>query len=770
MTVEPAEPLVGVRDKRFAPGPLFLVAAVFLAASPVFWLHTEVRHGEVAAGYENADLYERVYPTLHYGFERLRSGSMPLWNPRQFCGTPFQANPESALFQPLNLGFLVLPTQQAMALHAFLCLSLMGLFTALFTRSLGAGYVPSFVGGVCFAYCGASAAAASYPELASALAWMPLLFLGLHEYACKPGPRRAVLPGLAAGMVLLCGSAAMALTVLCAATAYGVYTVFLGRPKSATHLGRRFEGLLLMVLIALGISAVQWAPTLAWAFTLDKPVHALLAHRVPGELPHSLRELVAHALSPKPGTLPRVGYIGVLALPAIPAALFAGKARREALFFLALAVACLYWFADAAGRPALPFPHGLLVYPGVFGVSVLVALGLGRIYVPRPGVSARRVWLPALAVAAGVAGLFYLSTEEPRGRLVAFALLLLPAVIVRRAWMSVVSGVMLGLLLFTDLTTASINAYTHPFLDAHECYNRYASTVRSASEQALDGRVLCSSAPLDYALTPNLGLLVPGLDLTGGSGPLTKEQVAWWRRLGHAAEPGQTDSPVAQLDPAATAPALINFMAVQAIVAAPRSPMYAGSWQTPGPTLREMVSEDAAKLFINDAALPRAFWTPAWDAVEGVAAAADALAAPGFDGTLVCLVDRDSDGYAALAETVPGPAKEGDLPENAPIVDCAVEDVSPERVVVRVTPPAPGVIVLSDTLTPGWTAELDGTPAPLLRVNGLFRGVATPAGPHAIAFEYRPPSYRLGLAASLFTGALLVLSGLAALFRSPGRG
>ena len=76
--------------------------------------------------------------------------------------------------------------------------------------------------------------------------------------------------------------------------------------------------------------------------------------------------------------------------------------------------------------------------------------------------------------------------------------------------------------------------------------------------------------------------------------------------------------------------------------------------------------------------------------------------------------------------------------------------------------PQAGIVVLSDSFARGWRASLDGVPCEILRVNGIFRGVAVPAGVHDIVFTYRPASLYLGIGIALFGAALLVGSLLAA--------
>jgi hypothetical protein len=59
-----------------------------------------------------------------------------------------------------------------------------------------------------------------------------------------------------------------------------------------------------------------------------------------------------------------------------------------------------------------------------------------------------------------------------------------------------------------------------------------------------------------------------------------------------------------------------------------------------------------------------------------------------------------------------------------------------------------GLLVASDIFYPGWQAFVNGHPAPIYRVDGALRGVVVPDGYSVVQFEYRPQSFRLGLALS----------------------
>jgi uncharacterized membrane protein YfhO len=66
--------------------------------------------------------------------------------------------------------------------------------------------------------------------------------------------------------------------------------------------------------------------------------------------------------------------------------------------------------------------------------------------------------------------------------------------------------------------------------------------------------------------------------------------------------------------------------------------------------------------------------------------------------------------------------------------------------------------VLSDTYDTDWRVEVDGLPAPMMRVNGLFRGVHLAAGEHTVTFTYHPSRFYLGSAISAITALGLALA------------
>jgi len=71
------------------------------------------------------------------------------------------------------------------------------------------------------------------------------------------------------------------------------------------------------------------------------------------------------------------------------------------------------------------------------------------------------------------------------------------------------------------------------------------------------------------------------------------------------------------------------------------------------------------------------------------------------------------------------------------------------RVVLRLRAPRPGLVYCSETQVPGWRAEVNGEPAPILAANYAFRAVPVPPGEVVVTLSYFPPGLRTGLLVSL---------------------
>jgi hypothetical protein len=144
-------------------------------------------------------------------------------------------------------------------------------------------------------------------------------------------------------------------------------------------------------------------------------------------------------------------------------------------------------------------------------------------------------------------------------------------------------------------------------------------------------------------------------------------------------------------------------------------------------------SEGQVRVYAMGDPFPRAWVVHAVEVIPAQEAALARLSADTFDLRRVAVVSQP------LALALPGPTHGS----TAQVLTFAPADIS-----LRVDAVADGLLVLSEIYYPGWRASVDGLPAPVLRADGLLRGIPIPQGQHVVRVWYAPASVRAGLAIS----------------------
>ncbi len=135
--------------------------------------------GETVVGMDAATQY---YPLYSFLGESLRSGDIPAWNPHQFSGMPFAADPLSGwTYLPVMLFFTFLSLAVAAKGYVFFHLLLAGLSAYALARALGIGVGGASLAAVAYGYSGfiylQSTCCFPYVAVAS---WLPLALLGVE--------------------------------------------------------------------------------------------------------------------------------------------------------------------------------------------------------------------------------------------------------------------------------------------------------------------------------------------------------------------------------------------------------------------------------------------------------------------------------------------------------------------------------------------------------------------------------------------------------------
>jgi hypothetical protein len=123
------------------------------------------------------------YPWYSYLGKQLRDFHVPLWNPHQFAGTPFAADPESGwAYLPAMVFFTALPLAAAADAFMMFHVLLAGLSTYALARSLGIPAIGAMVSAIAYSFSGFffghNICCFAYSSVA---AWLPVGLLGVER-------------------------------------------------------------------------------------------------------------------------------------------------------------------------------------------------------------------------------------------------------------------------------------------------------------------------------------------------------------------------------------------------------------------------------------------------------------------------------------------------------------------------------------------------------------------------------------------------------------
>ena len=713
-------------SSRRAPAGLLAAAAL---APAVVWLFPALALRRAPSFRDQGDFF---FPLKLYTADRLRRGELPLWNPLSGGGEPWLANLQSGVYYPPGILFLLPSPALAAGIFLLLHFAAAALGMRAFLRQEGVSESAALAGSAAFAASGFSASLSSYWNHFGAYAWLPALAVFARR-GLRTRSDRLAFAGLLA-LQALSGSPEMSLATAAVAALF----VWRSRPEAEGGFaaGPSLRLLRLGAALALGLvlAAAALVPFAELAAVSDRS----------GPLPAAEREsgsVGAIGLSSAIGRSPGNGgtsYLTSLAAGTLTL-LFAGAAfadrERRGLVLLLAAIGAAGILLAAAGAPgawvrSIP-PLDRFRYPAkalaltAFSLSVLAGLGLDAL---RFSPDARR--RACVLALAGAGLLLVLFSRQPAACRIAeaagiAAVASLAFVPPGRAALSAALEGAAALLLAASLIPPGAGLFRFA---AEGEVRRPAGDA--AFLRAVPGRVL----------TPPMGVLVSYVLRDGSFDAAAlarqRESLLGYTNLLQGIRTLRTASPLAtqasrriadSIDSARDPQPPAGQASVR-VVWTPFLPENMGSRRV-GDFYRAPVNPYRPRV-----SFARGF------SLEPDAARAWQRAAAG-----------NADARRVVLDRAPVPAPIEGSPGKGFVVARIAEE-RPERVVAEVSSDAAGILVLTDVSYPGWKARADGNPAEILLADGVFRGVALPAGSHRVEFVYRP--------ASVIAGAALSIAGL----------
>ena len=742
------------------------------------------------------DAATQFYPWYGYLGQQLRAFEIPGWNPFQFAGAPFAADPQSGwTYVPAMVLFGLFPLHLAVPALLWLHLALAGYGTYLLARALRMPVAAAVVAATAYQLTGpVLGRSACCPAATEIAVWTPWVMAGA-ELAIRAGERRHrfggwVLAGFALSQALATWLGQGSYYVLLALAGYIGYRTLItppGRPGAIARVGAAAMHGLAIGLIGFGLAAASVLPRLdyvarsnlaggeyagqhAWAAKIsgvrtDVIVDRLLTPTLyyPGTATMVLA-LAGLVLARGRFAAPYFGFLGLaaamLALPEVTLVhrvLFAVLPRFEALH--------RHW----------PERTSLVAYlaPSLLaGATVAVLMEhvtrsqVRRVMVVVPALAAIVLWI----VGAGVPPVAIVAAAMTVA--LSLALLTAPAPVVRRA----IAVVLVTVIAAELLIAARTNAAQAPYggfhrVDIGEYFGSSGAAEYIAQQTEHtparsfgydpsmwtieDGQTILYrndfADPASQALNVNNRAMVYGLHDIQGYNPI---QVRRYSELMTALNGRAQDYHDANVFPTGLTSPLLDLLNVRYVVIPADAPYGQASFHWLIENFSPVYEDEDVIVLENPEALPRA-WVVHDVRQVTPGAALEQLASGSVDPRTT-----------ALIEEAPPPVT---MPAEPSVDRVVFLEHEPDRVEVHVTNAAAGMVVFSEIFDPGWQASVDGVATPIHLVNHVLRGIPLGAGSHRIELRYETPALLLGMAITGVTAAILIAAAVVLRLGPPGR-
>ena len=700
------------------------------------------------------DVITQIFPWKKLTIETWKTGSVPLWNPYSFSGTPHVGTYQTAVFSPLNLLYLVLPQIDAWSMVVLLQPLLAGLFMYLFIRSLLRSKAASIIGSLAFSWCGFLVTWMAYGTLGHAALFLPLILYAVHGYFEKPSWRYGVLGSVGIALSFVSGHFQISVYVLLCAF---LYTVF----ETWTRNDWR-KGMILGVYIFLGIglSLPQLLPSFDAYQASVRSESFVKGEIIPWRY---LITLVAPDFFGNPVTrndwfghyAEWAGFIGVAPLLL---ALFSvvGKKTKQEWFFLTVGLVSL---ALALPTPlsdllfALRIPvlstsaASRIIILASFSLSVLSGFGLdGLVSDWKSGKKKKTLWIATGSIVCVVSIWFLLVLRlmDPQQLAIARRNFIMPSALVAATAFLFLAGfvkkrfftgyILVAFILLSGFDLLRFASKWMPFEPREYIYPNL-KVIDFLKKEIGYNRVYGN-------IGSEMGVYF-GLPLIEGYDAVYRSRYGEF--IGAAADgmikPGQRS--VVLLDKAGKySEDVLELLGVRYVVQRKsdgRSVWTYPFWQYAH--YQQVFSDEQYEVYANTASYPRVFLASSYVVKTDPQKIIDELFSSSTNRMETLVLEEKPTEEPAAGEG-----------------EAIITGYAATRVDIAVSTSVPKLLFLSDVFDPGWSAYVDGVSTHVYRADYDFRAVGVGAGAHTVRFVYEPESVLWGIRIAI--GVALVLVGI----------
>ncbi len=677
-----------------------------------------------------SDFSSQYYNFSVYQAERFEAGALlPLWNPFNYAGSPFLADPQASVAYPVRWLFLALYAGRwsywALEAEVMFHFLLTSLFMYALARQITGRPIGGLVTAVAFTYGGyLNSFPVQQVTILESGTWLPLALLGIHQ--ATRGALRwrwIVAAGAAMGLVFLGGHPQVAMLCGYFSVAYLGYRIF-RCSQSAQAIARFVLAAMVFAGIGIGLAAVVLLPAAEFQQLATRATDLNYTSKAGGYPFIDVLQIFWSTMT----NLYAPMYIGIMGIAL--AAIAAVYQRSDAAFWLVAGIVAL---ALGFGGQTSLFQFAYTLIPGAslfrnqeravmlwsLSMSILAGIGTVRLADGLTADAQKRVKITLWSLVA--IALVYLL-------IIRAGLVDTTNTALQIATYTVLVSVLAAAVLPWAITNIAARQAAIVAVLVFDLFSLWQGgpAYSPGSPAALlpeapwmaEMRTLLAADP--FARIDGTDKLGPfgslyGLPTIRGTGPL---RLAATERLLNLPPDKYWD-----------------LLAVRYVVSAE------GQLPVPSRRIRE-VSDWSGTYAVYELDNPRPLATLIYaaDVIGDDNYAAQVLAAPDYPV-------RDK---VVLPAPPPSPLG-GQRPADASV---SLVDITPEHLGLRATTSAAALLLVSIPYHPGWRATANGQAASLLRADLGLIAIPLSAGNYDVSFDFRPATVHAG---AVISGVVLIV-------------
>jgi len=695
------------------------------------------------------DVITQIYPWRDFSISALLKGSIPLWNPYNFSGTPHLANYQSAALFPLNVVFLVpFDFINSWSILVLLQPLLAGAGMYLFLRSFKLSGISALIGSLAFMFCGFLVTWMGYATLGYAILFLPYALFAINKYFESKSYKYLLILALTIPLSFLAGHFQTSIYFICTTVAYLIFSSFANKNLKS------FLVPLFFIIAGFLLSAPQILPSVEF---YTQSVRQEIITQLEVIPPIYLTTLFAPDFFGNPVTrndwfghyAEWNGYSGVIPLFLALFSVFAlWKKSKKVIFFSILALVSLLLAFDtpindlvfalklpvlstsASGRIIVLFSFSVAVLSG-FGFDALISFlkktsFTKLIIVLTPCVLIiSLIWLiPFFGVLPDIEknGIARSNLVLPTLFLFSFIFLGAAFFVLKKYKKSIYVFSILTLLIVsfdllrfsTKWQTFEPKEYVFKDVPINDFYKKNKTEERFFGKLSAENSVYYK------------------LQALGGYDPLYPGRYGEFVKYVDFGKIERGDRSVVDFPNSTPRTGrAIDFLGVGYI--AQKKSDDGQVWAFPfgdyRPDKFEIVYEDDIyKVYKNRDVFPRAFVVNSYEVITDDNKILEKMFSQNFDLRKNVVLEND-----------PGIDKlEG-------AATSKIVKYLPEEIEIAVDSENEAILVLTDTFYPGWSAYVNNEKQEIIRADYTFRGVAVPSGKSNVRFIYEPQSFKTGI-------------------------